>query len=39
MLRFIPSLKMTPKSVLPVIVLVALVVDVGVFVRLLIGVG
>lgn len=39
MLRFIPSLKMTPKSVLPVTVLVALVVDVGVFVRLLMGVG
>jgi hypothetical protein len=39
MLRFSPSLKMTPKSVLPVTVLVALVVDVGVFVRLMLGVG
>jgi hypothetical protein len=39
MLRFSPSLKTAPRSVLPVTVLLALVVDVGVFVRLLVGVG
>lgn len=39
MLRFSSVLRMAPKYILPGVVLVALAVDVGVFVRLLIGAG
>ena len=39
MLRFSPSVKKVPRGVLPAAVLVTLVVDVGVFIRLLVGTG